>query len=52
MNKEINELDRMIVGVREWAVQETVRGLGFVQVDSVVECAEELEKYVLKGIKD
>ena len=52
MNKEINELDRMIVGVREWAVQETAEGLGFVEVDSLLECAKKLEEYVLRGIKD
>ena len=63
MYKEINEFDRMIVGVREWAV-ETIFRLGL-EVDRwltepgempdtkiVLEEATKLEKYVLKDIPE
>ena len=61
MNKEINELDRLTVGVREWAV-ETVFKLGMgldrwlIQGNKVpdtkivLEEATKLEEYVLGGI--
>ena len=62
MNKEINELDRMTIGVREWAV-ETILTKGL-EMDrwlrpesppntgTVCELATQLEEYVLRGIKD
>lgn len=54
MNKEINELDRMIIGVREWAVEETLSDgsyKGF-EAEKMLEYAKKLEEYVLGGIKD
>ena len=63
MNKDINELDRLTVGVREWAVETIFRlGLGLDRwlvksgevpdTKIVLEEATKLEKYVLNGIID
>lgn len=54
MNKEINEFDRIIIGVREWAVGETLRQGHFVGqgVDTATDYALKLEEYVLRGIKE
>ena len=63
MNKEINELDRMTVGVREWAVDSIwTKGMGLDRwlvgagkipdTKIVLEEAAKLEEYVLRGIKD
>jgi len=62
MNKEINDIDRMIIGVREWAVETTLRNTtewanpntgGYApSAGNVVGYAKELEKYVLGGIKE
>ena len=54
MNKEIDELDRMTIGVREWAVQEA----GYLHrsfpieptITNVVDTAINLEAYVLRNI--
>jgi hypothetical protein len=63
MDKNINELDRLIVGVREWAV-ETVMGDKWVgrnlvkeaqkteNTSAIVETATKLEEYVLRGLID
>lgn len=63
MNKEINEQDRIIIGVREWAVQEVIKdGLEMDKwlsyerrgnpIDAVYVCevAQKLEGYVLRDI--
>jgi len=52
MNKEINEFDRMIIGVREWAVGEALRRIENPVSSEVTKYAKELEKYVLRGIKE
>ena len=54
MNKEINELDRMTIGVREWAVEETIRDVGFQGIEAkvVLGYAKKLEEYVVGGIKE
>ena len=61
MNKEINEFDRIVIGVREWSVK-TVFELGMgmdrwmaegvILPDTpvVLEEAAKLEEYVLRGI--
>ena len=54
MNKEINELDRIAVGVREWAAEKALDYGYFAGHDEkrVLAQAKELEEYVLRGIKD
>jgi len=61
MDKYINDEDRIVIGVREWAIQ-TVLGDKWIEsnlvkdvrdrgtTESVVKIAEELEEYVLGGI--
>ena len=61
MDKQTNELDRIIIGVREWAIQ-TVLGDKWIEgnlvkdvrdggtTESMVKIAKELEEYVLGGI--
>lgn len=57
MNKEINDNDRIVIGVREWAVKEAM-SIHFdlfkdnPDIVGVVKTATELEKYVLEGFKD
>jgi hypothetical protein len=61
MDKNIDDNDRIVIGVREWAIQEILRdGL---QMDrwnrpnsppdtkAICEIAKRLEEYVLGGIK-
>ena len=52
MNKQTNELDRMIVGVREWAVEKTLRDTGYsgtvVDTKEILEYAQKLEDFVLR----
>jgi len=63
MNKNINDDDRIIIGVREWAVDTVfIKGFGLdrwlliteadkkIDAKVVVEIAQELEEYVLGGI--
>ena len=63
MNKNINDNDRIIIGVREWAVDSVfTKGFGLdrwlqddehtkkINAGVVVELAAKLEGYVLKGI--
>ena len=61
MNKEINELDRMIIGVREWAIQTAV-GDPFIDrnlakgvreggsTKELLKVAGELEEFVIREI--
>lgn len=52
MNKEINDLDRIIIGVREWAAEKTL-DYGYFNgytEERVIVKAKELEEYVLRGI--
>jgi len=61
MDKEINELDRIVIGVREWAVVtvfskglEADRWLNHEKIPDakvVCELAKNLEEYVLTGIR-
>lgn len=58
MDKNINDDDRIVIGVREWAISETMRNLSPLatidareikeNVNKVVEYAKGLEKYVLR----
>ena len=63
MDKNINDNDRIIIGVREWAVDTVfIKGFGLdrwllvteadkkIDAKVVVEIAQELEEYVLGGI--
>ena len=55
MNKEINELDRMIIGVREWALQQILdeawkRREAARDLDEAIAEAKKLEEYVLRDI--
>jgi len=63
MNKNIIDDDRIIIGVREWAVDTVfIKGFGLdrwllvteadkkIDAKVVVEIAQELEEYVLGGI--
>ena len=60
MDKNKNDNDRIIIGVREWAIGETLRSLDpWINPDAraikenvgkVVEYAKGLEEYVLRGI--
>ena len=60
MNKEINDNDRIIIGVREWALRETLRSIDpWIHPDrkeikedagKVIGFAQKLEEYVLGGI--
>lgn len=62
MDKNINDEDRIVIGVREWAV-ETVLGDKWVGTNlvkqkgkgvtkDIVEAAAKLEEYVLRGVAD
>ena len=58
MNKNIDDNDRIVIGVREWAIHEVFQeGFGLdrwlastIDASVVVEIAKELEKYVLGDI--
>ena len=60
MDKNINDNDRIIIGVREWAIGETLKSLDpwlnpnarevKDNVGKVVEYAKGLEEYVLREI--
>ena len=65
MDKNISDNDRIVIGVREWAIDSVfTKGFGLdrwlqpdqkekrINADVVVEIATELEKYVLREIKD
>jgi len=65
MDKNIDDNDRIIIGVREWAVDSVfTKGFGLdrwlintdevkmIVASVVVGIAKELEEYVLRGIKD
>ena len=59
MNRNISEEDRIVIGVREWAIQETLKCLkdgvdvhNKKQPKTVMGMAEQLEKFVLRGIAD
>ena len=60
MDKNINDNDRIIIGVREWAVQEVLNWNDGVllgedkikRTDILTGIAQKLEEYVLRDIKD
>jgi len=54
MDKEINDKNRIIIGVREWAAEKALDYGYFAGHDEkrVLTQAKELEEYVLRGIKD
>jgi len=62
MDKNINDNDRIIIGVREWAIEQTVRedmwkwlpltNKEIYDLDSILEVAMKLEEHVLRDIKD
>lgn len=61
MDKNINDEDRIAIGVREWAVEKTLQCLKEGLIEQVHDDGEPmtvlgmtklLEEYVLRGIKD
>jgi len=55
MDKQTNELDRIIIGVREWAVetimrQEIALGFNYMNIKSILVSAQELEDFVLRKL--
>jgi len=49
MNKNIDDEDRIVIGVREWAVETALKNRA---KRKSIEYARELEDYVLRGIAD
>jgi len=57
MNRLINDEDRMVIGVREWAIEIAIdkeKGSGVMnyEAEKIVEYAGKLEKFVLRGIEE
>ena len=54
MDRTISDLNRMKIAVREWAVEETIRDVGFQGIEAkvVLGYAKKLEEYVVGGIKE
>jgi len=53
MDKNINDNDRIVIGVREWVIQQTLLHTDEdVPMDVILNRASRLEKFVLGGIKE
>ena len=55
MDKQTNELDRIVIGVREWAVetimrQEIAPSFNYMNIKSILVSAKELEDFVLRKL--